>query len=142
MATLGGDRTALLGTLHYHPRLMHQPSCLRSSYSEPLVLELCGHTPSALTMTCVGRDRLDTGSQEDFLRINFRAGVSGQIRITPTTADLKHLTQDSNRPGVVVLGHKGRPPFDPLAKKPRAFFKLSRAMRHRLFASRHRCNSS
>jgi hypothetical protein len=93
-------------------------------------------------MTCVGRDRLDTGSQEDFLRINFRACVSGQIRIKPTTADLTHLTQDSNRPGVVVLGNKGIPQFDPLAKKPRAFFNMSRSMRHRVFSSRNRCNSS
>ena len=93
-------------------------------------------------MTCVGRDRLDTGSQEDCLGIDFRAGVSWQIRIKPTTADLKHLTQDSNRPGVLVLGNQGIPQFDSLAQKPRAFFNMSRAMRNRLFSSRNRCHSS
>ena len=55
---------------------------------------------------------------------------------------LKHLTQDSNRPGVLVLGNKGIPQFDPLAKKPKAFFNMSRSMRNRLFSSCNRCNSS
>jgi hypothetical protein len=142
MVTIGGDRTALLGTLHHHPRLTHPPSRLRSSDSEPLVLELLGQTPSPITVTGVGRNRLETGEPDDFRRIDFRACVAWQIGLKPTPADLKHLTQDGHRPGVLVLGNQGRPQFDPLAKKPRAFFKLSRSMRNRLCSSRHRCNSS
>jgi hypothetical protein len=142
MATLGGDRTTRFGMLHHHPRLPHQPSRLRSAHSEPLTLALCGQTPRAITVTCVGRDRLETGEHDDCRGIDLRACVAWQIRIKPPTADLKHLAQDGNRPGLLVLGTTGRPQFDPLAQKPRALFTMSRAMRNRVCSSRHRGNSS
>jgi hypothetical protein len=94
MATVRGDRTALRGTLHHHPGLLHPPSRLRSSHGEPLALELCGHAATAITVTRVGRNRVDPSSQGDFLRIDLSPCVSWQIRIKPTAADLKHLTED------------------------------------------------
>jgi hypothetical protein len=142
LVTIRGDRTARLGTRHHHPRLTHQLSRLRSSHGEALILEWFGQAPTAITVTRVGRQRLDTGSQDDFLRIDLRACLSWQIRIKATAADLEPLTQDGNRPGVLGLGHTGLPQFDPLAQKPRAFFNMSRSMRHRVFSSRHRRHSS
>src|SRR5215831_15628829 len=46
-----------------------------------------------------------------------------------------HLTEYRNQPGVLRLRNKGIPQFDSLAKKPRAFLKISRSMRSRLFSA-------
>jgi hypothetical protein len=51
--------------------------------------------------------------------------MSWQVRIKPTAADLEHLTEDGNQPSVLMLGNKGIPQFNPLAKKPRAFVKMA-----------------
>ena len=111
-------------------------------HGEPLVLEWFGPAATAITVPRVGCHRLDTGEQDDFLRIDRRACVSWQIRIKSPAADLEPLPQDSNRPGVLGLGHQGRPQFDPLAKKPRAVLNMSRAPRSRLCSLRHHGHSS
>jgi hypothetical protein len=131
MVTISGDRTALLGTLPHHPRLTQQRSRLRSSHGAALRLEWCGQAPTAITVTRVGRHRLDTGSPDDVLRIDRRACVSWQIRLQATAAAREHLTPDGHRPGVLGLGQKGLPQCDPRAQQPRAVFNMSRAMRHR-----------
>ena len=59
------------------------------------------------------------------------------IRIKAAATDIQHLAQDRNRPGFLVLEDKGVSYLDSLAKKPRAFFKMSRSIRKRLFSS---CN--
>lgn len=105
MATVCGDRTAPRGT-RPPPCLGHQPSRLRSSHGAPLVLARFGHAATAITVPHGGRHRLHTGSPDDGLRIDLRAGMSWQRRIQPTAADLEHLTEDGDRPGVLIRARK------------------------------------
>jgi hypothetical protein len=79
-------------------------------------------------VTGVGRERLETGEHDACRGIDLRACGAWQIRITPTTADRKHLAQDGNRPGLLVLGTTGIPQFDPLAQKPRALLNMSKIL--------------
>jgi hypothetical protein len=61
---------------------------------EPLVLEVFGYAVTAITVTRVGRHGLEMGSHDDCLRIDLSACVSWQIRIKPTAAHLKYLTEN------------------------------------------------
>jgi hypothetical protein len=142
MSTVRGDRTAPLGTLHRPPCLVHQPSRLRSSHGDPLVLELVGHAATAITVTCAGRHRLDTGSQGACLRLNLSARLAREVVIKATAADLEHRTEPRHRPDPLMLGDQGISPLDSLAKSPRAFVNTSRSIRRRLCSWRSRCHAS
>jgi hypothetical protein len=142
LSTVRGDRTAPLGTRHRHPGLVHPPSRLRSSHGEPLVLEVCGHAATAITVTCAGRHRRDPGEQGACRRSDLSARLSREVVINATAADREHLTAHRHRPETLMLGDTGLSPLDSLAKEPSAFFNTSRALRRRLFAWRSRCHSS
>jgi hypothetical protein len=60
------------------------------------------------------------------------------IGVKAAATDVQHLTPHGHRPGLLVLQDEGLSHFDSLAKKPRAFFNISRSIRKRLFSSRHR----
>jgi hypothetical protein len=60
------------------------------------------------------------------------------IGVKAAATDVQHLTQHGNWPGRLVLHDEGISHFDSLAKKPRAFVKISRSIRQRLFSSRNR----
>jgi hypothetical protein len=137
MATVGGDGTPLAVPAR-DARLLHQPPRFVPSDRKAISLELLGHAPTPITLPrlCVNRSHTGQQGRRSMIPVSGRLSVGRGVNAAAT--DVQHLTQHGNRPCLLVLPDEGISHFDSLAKKPRAFFKISRSIRKRLFSSRNR----
>ena len=137
MATVGGEGTPL-AVPNSDARLLHQTSCLVPSHRTALGLERLGHAPTPITLPRLCMNRSHTSQQGHLVMIPPWGSLSPGIGLKAATTDVQHLIQHRNRPCLLVRHDEGISHVDSLAKKSRAFFKISRSIRKRLFSSRHR----
>jgi hypothetical protein len=135
MLTVRGDRSTPAATPHRQASVLPQAPGLRPSHRKAFGLQLFGHPPTPITLARLRMNRFHPRQEGHFISINPGGSVLMGIRIKAAATDIQHLTQDRNRPGVLVLEDTGVSHLDSLAKKPRACFKMSRSIRKRLFSS-------